>query len=421
MNKLTDVKVTLIADANEKLPIVIDPTNAVFSTPTMIDPSVVTIDTPGERNSEVEVSLSGGQAVVTMRYNRLHLDILFANTDQPFPYSGNPDLVSYLPQLNAVALCNIQPEDIQGGQLVTTDNVNYSVDMVAVDSSLGYFGQTSLSFRLNNPTPIPEGDPNNMLTWWPLDWVLPIGAYDFGNQPTYIAWMTGGRSQMDYDHPGATIPLSTYDEKVTVDAGYSVPHVMYVNLGDPIRPGAGAVTAGVTYVEVTISINAAMLEQNLDPDREIAFYWLATGTTEMEYDEVLEDWVPNGNTRGVPELMLVGNLTVVDRNAVNAEGKIDVTVRLDFPTSFTLTEDYFSSFGFDQPQRLTDLNYQAESIINNSGDPIYDPYVAGLSLRMVSRSTDPESTGYWSHSSSSVYGPLTVARINERPGFNIID
>lgn len=419
-NKLIDVKATLVADANEKLPFTFTVENATFGEPTLLDPTVVTLDVPGVRNSEVDVGVNDGATIVKMKYNRLHLDVLFANTDQPFPYSGDPNLTSYLPLLNSVVFANIQPDDIQGGQLVTTDNVNYTATLTAADNSLGYFGQTALTFRLTNSTPSWEGDPNNMLTWWPLDWVVPIDAEDFGaNQPTYVAWESGLRTRVDSDHPGDLIPIEKYVDKLTVGAGYRVPYLMRVGLGDPIRPGVGQVTGGQTYVEVTVSVDSALFEENISADTEVAFYWLAAGRNHYVFDEVSNDWVID-YTEGPSELTLFSDLHIVDRADVDQDGKINLTVRLDFPTDFVLRENFFAEHGHSHPDVEIAMNDGTEAVLNGTGS-FGAANAPGLSLRMVHRSTDPSSTMQWTHNSNNIYGPLFTVRINERPGFNIVD
>lgn len=388
-NKLIDVKATLVADANEKLPFTFTVENATFGEPTLLDPTVVSMDVPGVRNSEVDVGVNGGATIVKMKYNRLHLDVLFANTDQPFPYTGDPNLTSYLPYLNSIVLANIQPDDIEGGQLVTTDNVNYSVDLTAAANSLGYFGQTSLTFRLSGSGTTWEGDPNNLLTWWPLDWVVPLNADDFGaNEPTYVAWESGSRTQ---GPTGNEIPAADFDNKLSVTVGGGTDYLMRVSMGDPVRNNVGVVSPGVTYVETSLKIDAAHFGNAVPVGTDVAFYWALV----------------HGQTT------LVGPLVQVDRNSANTDGDIELTVRLDFTAAFTLTENYRTQYPYD-PDVESPLSEGLEEIVNG-GTTALTSTQPTLALRAIYRSAQ----GNWSHASNLTDAPMFVAVIQERPGFNI--
>ncbi|QVD49344.1 hypothetical protein LUCX_274 [Xanthomonas phage vB_XciM_LucasX] len=146
INTAASVAEFLVARANAKAGLSLDPDEVTFAPPALLDATVVDFSDPAKRNSSVQLTRpadGNGPAVdVTVVYNRLSMAKLFNLRSTEFPYPGDGVMLSsMLNQINARLGTRLVAEDI-----IDAIVVEGPMSLEADPDSLYVFGEIEISF-----------------------------------------------------------------------------------------------------------------------------------------------------------------------------------------------------------------------------------------------------------------------------------
>lgn len=154
------IRAYLIGLVNAKEGLVLNADEMTFEAPVLVDPTILDFNDPDRRNTMVQITRAATTDTpsvdITVRYNRLSMERLFALRSREFTVAAGTRLSDYLPVINGRINGDLSVQDIEDVDLVSSDQ-SVSVMLRAAENSLYTFGEVELMFHPAEED-IPEDD-----------------------------------------------------------------------------------------------------------------------------------------------------------------------------------------------------------------------------------------------------------------------